>query len=127
MNNLDEITDIEFLDRLENKIEEYKRMSESLEIELATSKNKNIIASKKSKTDEKIRQMEYDYREYQVAMTQFFATYEEYEYSLNFKHKTELKIIMEKIKKMQKILIKRNAEILGLCTENKSQKLTMKN
>lgn len=127
MNNLDEITDIEFLDKLENKIEEYKRMSESLEIELATSKNKNIIASKKAKIDEKIIQMEYDYREYQVAMTQFFATYEEYEYSLNFKHKTELKIIMEKIKKMQKILIKRNAEILGLCTENKSQKLTIKN
>ena len=109
MNSLNEITDIEFLDKLENKIEEYKRMSESLEIELTTSKDKNIIANKKAKIDEKIRKMEYDYREYQIAMTQLSASYEEYEYSLNPEHKTELKIIMEKIKKMQRILIKRNA------------------
>lgn len=126
MNSLNEITDIEFLDKLENKIEEYKRMSESLEIELTTSKDKNIIASKKSKIDEKIRKMEYDYREYQIAMTQLSASYEEYEYSLNPEHKTELKIIMEKIKKMQRILIKRNAEILGLCIKNESQKLNIK-
>ena len=57
MNSLNEITDIEFLDKLENKIEEYKRMSESLEIELTTSKDKNIIANKKAKIDEKIRKM----------------------------------------------------------------------
>ncbi|MCI7084015.1 MAG: hypothetical protein MR938_04925 [Tenericutes bacterium] len=126
MNSLNEITDIEFLDKLENKIEEYKRMSESLEIELTTSKDKNIIANKKAKIDEKIRKMEYDYREYQIAMTQLSASYEEYEYSLNPEHKTELKIIMEKIKKMQRILIKRNAEILGLCIKNESQKLNIK-
>ena len=126
MNSLNEITDIEFLDKLENKIEEYKRMSESLEIELTTSKDKNIIANKKEKIDEKIRKMEYDYREYQIAMTQLSASYEEYEYSLNPEHKTELKIIMEKIKKMQRILIKRNAEILGLCIKNESQKLNIK-
>ena len=126
MNSLNEITDIEFLDKLENKIEEYKRMSESLEIELTTSKDKNIIANKKAKIDEKIRKMEYDYREYQIAMTQLSASYEEYEYSLNPEHKTELKIIMEKIKKMQRILIKRNAEILGLCLKNESQKLNIK-
>lgn len=126
MKSLNEITDIEFLDKLENKIEEYKRMSESLEIELITSKDKNIIASKKAKIDEKIRKMEYDYREYQIAMTQLSASYEEYEYSLNPEHKTELKIIMEKIKKMQRILIKRNAEILGLCIKNESQKLNIK-
>ena len=127
MNNLDEITDIEFLSKLEDKIEEYKRMSENLEIELTVLQDKNIIASKKAKIDEKIRKMEYDYREYQIAMTQLSASYEEYEYSLNFKHKTELKIIIEKIKKMQRMLIKRNAEILGLCIESKPQKLTMKN
>ena len=126
MNSLNEITDIEFLDKLENKIEEYKRMSESLDIELTTSKDKNIIANKKAKIDEKIRKMEYDYREYQIAMTQLSASYEEYEYSLNPEHKTELKIIMEKIKKMQRILIKRNAEILGLCIKNESQKLNIK-
>lgn len=126
MNSLNEITDIEFLDKLENKIEEYKRMSESLEIELTTSKDKNIIANKKAKIDEKIRKMEYDYREYQIAMTQLSASYEEYEYSLNPEDKTELKIIMEKIKKMQRILIKRNAEILGLCIKNESQKLNIK-
>ena len=126
MNSLNEITDIEFLDKLENKIEEYKRMSESLEIELTTSKDKNIIANKKAKIDEKIRKMEYDYREYQIAMTQLSASYEEYEYSLNPEHKTELKIIMEKIKKMQRILIKRNAEILGLCIKNESQKLNIR-
>ena len=126
MNSLNEITDIEFLDKLENKIEEYKRMSESLEIELTTSKDKNIIANKKAKIDEKIRKMEYDYREYQIAMTQLSASYEEYEYLLNPEHKTELKIIMEKIKKMQRILIKRNAEILGLCIKNESQKLNIK-
>ena len=126
MNSLNEITDIEFLDKLENKIEEYKRMSESLEIELTTSKDKNIIENKKAKIDEKIRKMEYDYREYQIAMTQLSASYEEYEYSLNPEHKTELKIIMEKIKKMQRILIKRNAEILGLCIKNESQKLNIK-
>lgn len=126
MNSLNEITDIEFLDKLENKIEEYKRMSESLEIELTTSKDKNIIANKKAKINEKIRKMEYDYREYQIAMTQLSASYEEYEYSLNPEHKTELKIIMEKIKKMQRILIKRNAEILGLCIKNESQKLNIK-
>ena len=126
MNSLNEITDIEFLDKLENKIEEYKRMSESLEIELTTSKDKNIIANKKAKIDEKIRKMEYDYREYQIAMTQLSASYEEYEYSLNPEHKTELKIIMEKIKKMQRILIKRNAEILVLCIKNESQKLNIK-
>ena len=126
MNSLNEITDIEFLDKLENKIEEYKRMSESLEIELTTSKDKNIIDNKKAKIDEKIRKMEYDYREYQIAMTQLSASYEEYEYSLNPEHKTELKIIMEKIKKMQRILIKRNAEILGLCIKNESQKLNIK-
>lgn len=126
MNSLNEITDIEFLDKLENKIEEYKRMSESLEIELTTSKDKNIIANKKAKIDEKIRKMEYDYREYQIAMTQLSASYEEYEYSLNPEHKIELKIIMEKIKKMQRILIKRNAEILGLCIKNESQKLNIK-
>ena len=101
-------------------------MSESLEIELTTSKDKNIIANKKAKIDEKIRKMEYDYREYQIAMTQLSASYEEYEYSLNPEHKTELKIIMEKIKKMQRILIKRNAEILGLCIKNESQKLNIK-
>ena len=126
MNSLNEITDIEFLDKLENKIEEYKRMSESLEIELTTSKDKNIIANKKAKIDEKIRKMEYDYREYKIAMTQLSASYEEYEYSLNPEHKIELKIIMEKIKKMQRILIKRNAEILGLCIKNESQKLNIK-
>ena len=54
-------------------------MSESLEIELTTSKDKNIIANKKAKIDEKIRKMEYDYREYQIAMTQLSASYEEYE------------------------------------------------
>ena len=59
-------------------------------------------------------------------MTQLSASYEEYEYSLNPEHKTELKIIMEKIKKMQRILIKRNAEILGLCIKNESQKLNIK-
>lgn len=126
MNNLEDITDIEFLSKLENKIEEYKRMSESLEIELATSKDKNTIANKKAKIDEKIRKMEYDYREYQIAMTQLSVSYEEYEYSLNPEHKTELKIIMEKIKKMQRMLIKRNAEILGLCIKNESKKLTIK-
>ncbi len=126
MNNLEDITDIEFLSKLENKIEEYKRMSESLEIELVTSKDKNTIANKKAKIDEKIRKMEYDYREYQIAMTQLSASYEEYEYSLNPEYKTELKIILEKIKKMQRILIKRNAEILGLCIKNESKKLTIK-
>lgn len=126
MNNLEDITDIEFLSKLENKIEEYKRMSESLEIELVTSKDKNTIANKKAKIDEKIRKMEYDYREYQIAMTQLSASYEEYECSLNPEYKTELKIILEKIKKMQRILIKRNAEILGLCIKNESQKLNIK-
>lgn len=126
MNNLEDITDIEFLSKLENKIEEYKRMSESLEIELVSSKDKNTIANKKAKIDEKIRKMEYDYREYQIAMTQFSASYEEYECSLNPEYKTELKIILEKIKKMQRILIKRNAEILGLCIKNESKKLTIK-